>query len=116
MLFSTPEPDDRELEVLAEIEDLKQRLRHQLTEPRRWYGPLRRISAARQVQGSNSIEGFDAKLDDAAAILDREEPLDASEETQRALAGYHEAMTYVLQLADDEDFAYSAQLLKSLHF
>ena len=25
-------------------------------------------------------------------------------------------MTYVLQLAADEDFAYSAQLLKSLHF
>ena len=37
MLFTSPEPDDRELEVLAEVEDLKQRLRHQLREPRRWY-------------------------------------------------------------------------------
>ena len=116
MLFATPEPDDRELEVLAEVENLKQRLRHQLIEPRRWYGALRRTQAARQIQGSNSIEGYDAKLDDAAAILDREEPLDADEETRRALAGYHEAMTYVLQLASDEDFEYSAQLLKSLHF
>jgi Fic family protein len=116
MLFVTPEPDGRELEVLAEVEDLKQRLRHQLTEPRRWYGPLRRTQAARQVQGSNSIEGYDAKLDDAAAIIDHEEPLDANQETRRALEGYHEAMTYVLQLANDEDFEYSAQLLKSLHF
>jgi len=116
VLFAAPQPDDRELEVLAEVEDLKLRVRHQLTEPRRWYGALRRTQAARQVRGSNSIEGYDAKLDDAVAILDREAPLDADQETRRVLEGYHEAMTYVLQLANDEDFAYSAQLLKSLHF
>lgn len=116
MLFTSPEPDDRELEVLADVEDLKQRLRHQLHEPRRWYGSLRRLSEARQIQGSNTIEGYDASLDDAAAIAAGEEPLDADEETRRALSGYHEAMTYVLQLAADEDFAYSTQLVKSLHF
>lgn len=116
MLFATPPPDDREQEVLAEVESLKTRLRHQLYEPRRWYGPLRRLSAARAIQGSNTIEGYDAKLDDAAAIAADEEPLDADEETRRALSGYHDAMTYVLQLADDDEFAYSAQLIKSLHF
>ena len=116
MLFTTPEPSERELEVLGEVEDLKRRLRHQLREPRRWYGSLRRLSEARQIQGSNTIEGYDAQLDDAAAIAAGEEPLDADEATRRALAGYHEAMTYVLQLAADEDFAYSAQLIKSLHF
>lgn len=116
MLFSTPEPDSRELEVLAEVEDLKRRLRHQLHEPQRWYGPLRRLSAARAIQGSNSIEGFEAKLDDAAAIVAGQDPIDADEETRMALAGYRDAMTYVLALADDDEFAYSAQLLKSLHF
>jgi Fic family protein len=116
MLFTTPVPDERELEVLAEVEGLKRRLRHQLREPRRWYGSLRRLSEARQIQGSNTIEGYDARLDDAAAIAAGEEPLDADEETRRALSGYHEAMTYVLQLAADEDFSYSAQLIKSLHF
>jgi len=116
VLFRAPELDARELKVLADIEDLRGRLRHQLHEPRRWYGPLRRLSAARAIQGSNSIEGFDANLEDAAAVIVGEEPLDADEETWLALKGYREAMTYVLQLAADEDFAYSSQLLKSLHF
>jgi Fic family protein len=116
MLCSAPEPDERELEVVAEVEQLQRSLRHQLNEPHRGYGPLRRLSAARAIQGSNSIEGFDAKLDDAAAIVAGEEPLDADDETRLALSGYRDAMTYVLQLAYDEDFAYSAQLLKSLHF
>lgn len=118
MLFTAPALDERELQVLKEIAGLKERLRHQLHEPRRWYGSLRRLSFARAIQGSNSIEGFDAKLDDAAAVAVGEEPLDADEETRLALEGYRRAMTYVLQLAaeDDSDFAYSSQLLKSLHF
>jgi hypothetical protein len=84
VLFATPEPDARELEVLGEVEGLKKNLRHQLNEPHRWVGPLRRLSAARAIQGSNSIEGFDAKLDDAAAIVAGETPLDADEETRLA--------------------------------
>jgi Fic family protein len=118
MLFTAPPLDQREVEVLGEIADLKDRLRHQLHEPRRWYGSLRRLSIARAIQGSNSIEGFDAKLDDAAAVAVGEQPLDASQETRLALEGYRRAMTYVLQLAteEDSDFTYSSQLIKSLHF
>ena len=70
----------------------------------------------RAIQGSNSIEGFDANLDDAAAVAVGEEPLDADQETRLALKGYRDAMTYVLQLADDEEFAYSTQVIKALHF
>ncbi len=116
MLFRTPELDTRELEVLSEIEGMRRRLRHQLIEPRRWYGSLRRLSIARAIQGSNSIEGFDANLEDAAAVAVGEEPLDTDQETRLALKGYRDAMTFVLQLAADSDFTYDPQVLKSLHF
>src|ERR1700722_8672463 len=113
MLFRTPELDTRELEVLSEIEGMRRRLRHQLIEPRRWYGSLRRLSIARANQGSKSIEGFDANLEDAAAVAVGEEPLDTDQETRLALKGYRDAMTFVLQLAIDSDFTYSSQTLKA---
>ncbi len=116
MLFRTPKLQDPERAVLDDIEDLKERLRLQLHEPKRWTGSLRRLSFARAIQGSNSIEGFEAELDDAAAVALGEEPLDADEETRLALAGYRDAMTYVLTLASEPDFSYTTQLLKSLHF
>jgi Fic family protein len=116
MLFATPTVGDAETEVLEKIERLKERLRLQLHEPRRWYGSLRRLSFARVIQGSNSIEGFEAELDDAAAVAVGAEPLDTNQETRLALEGYRDAMTYVLQLAAESDFTYSAQLIKSLHF
>ncbi|WP_206785399.1 Fic family protein [Amycolatopsis sp. MtRt-6] len=116
MLFVAPELDIREREVLAQVEDLKSALRFQLTEPRRWAGSLRRVSLARAIQGSNSIEGYEAGLDDAVDVAAGEEPLEVDEETRLALRGYREAMTYVLQLAEDDGFQYSDQLLKSLHY
>lgn len=116
MIFVAPSLDEQEHRVLAMIEDLRSRLRHQLHEPRRWVGSLRRVSLARAIQGSNSIEGYEAALDDAVDVAAGEEPLDANEETRLALRGYRDAMTYVLQLADEDDFTYSAQLIRSLHY
>ena len=116
MLFEAPNLDARELEVLSEIDGLRQKLRSRLYEPRRWTGSLRRTQLARAVQGSNSIEGYEAKLDDAMAIEMGEEALDASEETTLAIRGYRDAMTYVLQLAEEPRFHFGEQLIKSLHF
>lgn len=117
MIFTAPELAEAELRVLGLIEGLKTRLRHQLHDPRRWVGSLRRVSLARAIQGSNSIEGYEAGLDDAVDVAAGEAPLDANKETSLALRGYRDAMTYVLQMAEDEgSFLYSSQLLKSLHF
>lgn len=115
-LFATPPLGEAELQVIAQIEAARQSLRVYLHEPRRWEGSLRRLLVARAIQGSNSIEGFTAALDDAAAVEAGEQPLDADDETRLALEGYRNAMTYVLQLAADQGFIYSEQLLKSLHF
>lgn len=116
MIFATPTLDAQELSVLAQIDELKITLRAQLNEPRRWTGSLGRLSFARNIRGSNSIEGFDATLDDAAAVALGEDPLDAPRETQLALEGYRNAMTYVLQLAQEPRVEVSESLLKSLHF
>jgi Fic family protein len=116
MLFEAPELDELELRILSEIDKLKGKLAWRFREPRRWYGSLRRIAFSRAIQGSNTIEGFSAELDDAAAIAVGEEPLDPNVETKLALEGYRNAMTYILQQAKETDFAYGEQLVKSLHF
>ena len=99
------------------IEELRSQLRNYVNlEPRRWSGTLRRMSFARAVQGSNSIEGYDASLDDVVAAVDDEPTPSADEETRLALNGYRDAMTYVLQIAQDPSATVDAGLLKSLHF
>ncbi|HEV7771153.1 MAG TPA: Fic family protein [Solirubrobacterales bacterium] len=74
------------------------------------------MAFARAVQGSNSIEGYNASLDDVVAAVEGEPTLDTGQETQLALAGYRDAMTYILQIADDETLKVDDGLLKSLHY
>ncbi|MDX6554834.1 MAG: hypothetical protein QOD86_1029 [Miltoncostaeaceae bacterium] len=116
-VFQVPTLNARELRVCDTIQRLREEVGHQVREPRRWVGQLRRMTLARAVQGSNSIEGYAASLDDVLAVEGGEEPLEASRATAQALAGYQDAMTYVLQLAQDPDAgAVDEGLLKSLHF
>jgi Fic family protein len=117
-VFKTPEVEPVEAEVLHLIDELREQLRFRVAEkPRRWAGHLRRTAFARAVQASNSIEGYDASLDDVLAAVDNEPTLSADEETRAALGGYRDAMTYVLQLAQDPGtVTVDEGLLKSLHF
>ncbi|MEE8486444.1 MAG: Fic family protein [Acidimicrobiia bacterium] len=116
MLFEAPELDEIEIDILGRIEHLKQMLALRMHEPRRWIGSIRRQMFARAIQGSNTIEGYTATVDDVGAIVDREEPLDAKDETLLALQGYRDAMTYIVQIAQDPHFGFGTQLFKSLHF
>lgn len=116
-LFRTPELTTEELVVMERVEELRQALRYQVNQaPRRWTGSLRRVMFARAIQGSNTIEGYNVTLDDAMAVAEGEAPVEAAEETRLAIAGYSEAMTYVLQLAASPSFEYNDGLLNSLHF
>ena len=116
MLFRPPALDNTELEVVGAIEGVRQRLRHQLYEPRRCYGLLRRFLEADSIRASTGIEGHHVSRDDALASVDGAERFEASDADWAALVGYRDAMDYVLQLSDDPHFSYSDGLIRSLHY
>lgn len=116
MLFSTPDLDEVDLDVIAQIERYRVDMRFALREPRRWTGQLRRNLLAKAIQGSNSIEGYDVDDDDAVAAVEEESPLTADDATWAEITGYRTAMSYVLQLADDPDFSLDTSLVRSLHY
>ncbi len=115
-VFQAPQLNSDERDVLALIDKLREDLRDRVAEPRRWNGSLRRMSFAKAVQGSNSIEGYDASLDDVVAAVDGEPTVSTDAETEKAVVGYRDAMTYVLQIADDETMRVDEGLLKGLQF
>ncbi|HEY8086706.1 MAG TPA: Fic family protein [Polyangiaceae bacterium] len=87
MLFREPELTSTERELVARIEGLRRALRYFLPPSRRWHGGLRR-----------DLEGREPGLDAAARD------------------SYRAAMSFVLTLADDPDFAYSAETVRALHY
>jgi Fic family protein len=117
MIFQYPKLGTDDIQVLEMIRELRRELRHQVAvNPLRWTGFLRRNTFARALQGSNSIEGINADLSEAVAIVDDEKPETLEEETQKALTCYRTAMTYILRLHDDPHVEINAQLIRSLHF
>jgi Fic family protein len=116
MIFCAPELLPECLQVIEEVDSIRARLRFALANPNRWMGLLRRTTLARAIRGSNSIEGYNVTRDDAVAVVDHEEPLEAGRETWAAVSGYRDALTYVLQLANDPYFEHSEALIRSLHF
>jgi Fic family protein len=115
-LFEPPSLRAEDHDVIELTYDLRRRLKFHVAEPRRWSGLLRRVSLARAIRGSNSIEGFVVSLEDAFAALDEKEPLEADAAAWAAVRGYRNAMTYVLQLAREEIFDLSVDTIKALHF
>jgi Fic family protein len=117
MIYTEPRltaDDEGALRLIGQQRDrLKLYTQHN---PRRWFGSLRRSTFARAIQGSNSIEGYNATIDEAIAAIDDEEPADEKTETWRAITGYRDAMTYILQASQDPYFEPGKQFLKSLHF
>ena len=117
MIFAEPTLSREDHEVLDILQTQRRRLRSTTRHnPRRWYGTLRKSTLARVIQGSNAIEGYNASMDTAMAVVEDELPLDEKTETGLAIAGYRTAMTCIMQAAEDPYFEYSKQFLKSLHF
>ncbi len=117
MIFRPPTLASEDKQVLDLIMKQRERLRYLSdSHPRRWTGLLSRNVFARAIQGSNSIEGYNVSEEDAIAAVQDEEPLDPKTEAWRALIGYREALTYIINLAGDPHFEYHPQLIRSLHF
>ena len=117
MIFQIPTLQQVDLDVMGMIHKQRQELRYMVGQNTvRWTGSLRRNTFARAVQGSNSIEGYNANLADAVEIIDDEKPENVTEETVRALVGYRNAMTYILRIHDDPHSEINEQFIRSLHF
>jgi Fic family protein len=112
-----PKLDAIDQDVLGLLREQRRALRHQVNaNPVRWTGFLRRNTFARAVQGSNSIEGYNANLAEAVAIVDDERPETLEEETVRALQNYRVAMTYVVSVHADPHMKINTQFIRGLHF
>ncbi|MGE4219023.1 MAG: Fic family protein [Alphaproteobacteria bacterium] len=117
MLYTYRSLDDAEKRVLERIVKLRDDLRYYVAqEPKRWTGLLARMTRARALRASNSIEGINVSQEDAIAAVDGEDPGEADRATWRAVVGYQSAMTYILQRCRDRDFQFSKDTILAIHF
>lgn len=116
MLYELPALAAQDEKVLAEIEDMRRDLKYRLAVTHRWDGQLRRQLQARAIQGSNSIEGYRASVEDIESIMAGEEPLETSGAVAREIAGYQQALTYIQLLSKAPAFRFDAGVLNALNF
>jgi Fic family protein len=116
-IYAAPPRSPALLRRLEELDELRRYLAQHLGDAAQpWTGALRRLAAAEATVGSTSIEGYGASLEDAVEILAGRHPSGASDETQRIIAAYAQAMDRVAVLAADQRFEWSAQTILDLHF
>src|SRR6267143_5246210 len=116
-IYATPAKSTVLLRRLDEMDVLRRYLALHLgdsAEP--WTGALRRLAAAEATVASTSIEGYGASLEDTVEILAGRHPSTTSEETQRIISAYAQAMDRVTVLADDPHFEWTSQTILDLHF
>jgi Fic family protein len=116
VLYTAPPLTSEDDVVLGEIHQMRRDLRHVLRTPRRWEGGLRRSALARNIQGSNSIEGYVVAEDDAAAAIDDEEPFSADQKTFLEIQGYRQALGYVLAMSDAGYATFDTTELRAMHY
>jgi Fic family protein len=117
MLFRYDKLDADELRVLARIAEMRSELRHFVqAEPRRWTGLLARMTRARALRASNSIEGINVSDEDALAAVDGQDLIDTERPTRLAIEGYQSAMNFILQRCRDPKFVFTTDFILSVHF
>src|ERR1700704_5510636 len=101
-IFAIPPKSPAILRRLEELDELRRFLALDLGDSAQpWTGALRRLAAAEATVGSTSIEGYGASLEDTVEILAGRHPTTTSEETQRVIGAYSQAMDRVGGLSED---------------
>jgi Fic family protein len=104
-------------QVIDLIMTLRKQLSYALSDSRhRWTGILRRSTFAKNIQGSNSIEGYKVDYSDAVAAVDGEEPVDAKDKEWANVIGYRQALTYALQQSTDAKLRVEESTIRAMHF
>ncbi|MEO8134123.1 MAG: Fic family protein [Betaproteobacteria bacterium] len=117
MIFATPKLPAQYRRVIEDINRSREKLRFATSDSiHRWWGILARTAAARAMVGSNTIEGINASMDDAMAVIDGEPELSEDDENRAALIGFWNAMTYIVQLSKDSTYTHNEGTIKSLHY
>ncbi len=117
MLYRAPTLPPQYLQVIESIEDCRAKLRFSISDNlNRWNGFLARMSYARAIHGSNTMEGVNATLDDALAAVDGDIPSNPQDENWLALTGHRDAMAYIIQLSKDPSFVHNEGTLLGFHF
>lgn len=117
MLFPTPTLAADDKAVLADIDRMREALRHQVqATPAKWTAGLRKFLTADAVAGSNSIEGFKVSTVDVEDLMAGERDVEISDENREETLAYQRMMTYLQTLHDVEDFTYSKGFLNALHW
>jgi len=101
--------------LLARLDALRARLDIGATLPRRWAGRLRREIETNAIAASTSMEGVRVTADDVRRILVGDIPASVSPEDARLVAGYRDAMAFVLRRADDARFEWHPEIVRGIH-
>lgn len=116
MLFAYRALDDAEKRVENATTRIRDDLRRYIAGPRRWSGLLTRMTRARALAASHSVEDIQVSDDDALAAIDREDPANTDRDTWQAVVGYREAMDYILQRRQNPSFTITEDVLLTVHF
>ncbi|WP_455351101.1 Fic family protein [Streptomyces sp. SYSU K217416] len=117
MLYRTPAltPDDHA--VLADVDAMREALRHQVQQtPTERTADLRKTLTAQAIAGSNTIEGYTVDPVDVEDLIDGEQEVAVSDENKAETLAYQHAMTFIQSLHDAQDFVYEKSLLNGLHW
>jgi Fic family protein len=101
--------------LVARLETLRGRRDAGATLSRRWSGRLRREMEVGAIAASTALEGVRVTADDVRRILAADRPAQVAESDAALVTGYRDAMRYALRRADDPDFEWHPEVVRSIH-